>query len=298
MLYSYIFTFTALIFGLHFYKNRYPQEFDTIFEQFLVSIQSSESLKPFLPYLSIICYNIIYIYSFCQVTLNKIIRYTIPYIRDAANFIRSKIDNYYLCFNGNGNGNTNNTNNNTLVFQCPELSIVKSEHNAMLILDKPSSNLQLDSIQYELSDLRFVGLYLKYKNGDTETDNIIHLFSSYMNFYVVGNVLNTNFFKYYLQNILKINIDTNKPFTYNLELIDHNLKEVNLDESQSIIIRKNDYQVMETNKMNREVKNVVEEILEELEKINIEEFKEEFKEENKDDKNVDKNVFEPSTVIY
>ena len=54
MLYSYIFTFTALIFGLHFYKNRYPQEFDTILEQFLVSIQSSESLKPFLPYLTLI----------------------------------------------------------------------------------------------------------------------------------------------------------------------------------------------------------------------------------------------------
>jgi hypothetical protein len=299
MLYSYIFTFTALIFGLHFYKNRYPQEFDTILEQFLVSIQSSESLKPFLPYLTLICYNIIYIYSFCQVTLNKIIRYTIPYIREAANFIRSKIDNYYLCSNGNG---TTTTNNNTLVFQCPELSIVKSEHNAMLILDKSPSNLDLDSIQCELSDLRFVGLYLKYKNGDTETDNIIHLFSSYMNFYVVGNVLNTNFFKYYLENVLKINIDTTKPFTYNLELIDHNLKEVNLDESQSIIIRKNDYQVMESNKMNMEVKNVVEEILEELEKINIEEFKEEnkddIKNDIKNDKNVDKNVFEPSTVIY
>ncbi len=296
MLYSYIFTFTALIFGLHFYKNRYPQEFDTILEQFLVSIQSSESLKPFLPYLTLICYNIIYIYSFCQVTLNKIIRYTIPYIRDAANFIRSKIDNYYLCSNDNTTTTTNN--NNTLVFQCPELSIVKSEHNAMLILDKSPSNLDLDSIQCELSDLRFVGLYLKYKNGDTETDNIIHLFSSYMNFYVVGNVLNTNSFKYYLENVLKINIDTNKPFTYNLELIDHNLKEVNLDESQSIIIRKNDYQVMETNKMNMDVKDVVEEILEELEKINIEEFKEENKDDIKNDIKNDKNVFEPSTVIY
>ncbi len=296
MLYSYIFTFTALIFGLHFYKNRYPQEFDTILEQFLVSIQSSESLKPFLPYLTLICYNIIYIYSFCQVTLNKIIRYTIPYIRDAANFIRSKIDNYYLCSNDNTTTTTNN--NNTLVFQCPELSIVKSEHNAMLILDKSPSNLDLDSIQCELSDLRFVGLYLKYKNGDTETDNIIHLFSSYMNFYVVGNVLNTNFFKYYLENVLKITIDINKPFTYNLELIDHNLKEVNLDESQSIIIRKNDYQVMETNKMNMDVKDVVEEILEELEKINIEEFKEENKDDIKNDIKNDKNVFEPSTVIY
>lgn len=282
MLYSYIFTFTALIFGLHFYKNRYPQEFDTVFEQFLASIQSSESLKPFLPYLSLMCYNIIYVYSFCQVTLNKIIRYTIPYIREAAKFIRNKIDN-----NTSNNSNTTNTTN-TLVFQCPELSIVKSENNAMLILDKPPSNLDLDSIQYEPSDLRFVSLYLKCKNGDTETDKIINLFSSYMNFYVVGNILNTNFFKYYLQNVLKINIDKDVPFTYNLELIDHNLKEVNLDESQSIIIRKNDYEIMESNKMNTEVKELVEEILEELEKINTEEL------EKKDDKK----AFEPSTVIY
>jgi hypothetical protein len=295
MLYSYIFTFTALIFGLHFYKNRYPHEFDTVFEQFLVSIQSSESLKPFLPYLTLMCCNIIYVYSFCQVTLNKIIRYTIPYIREAANFIRNKIDNYYLCFNSNANSSNNSSNNNsnnTLVFQSPELSIIKSDDNAMFILDKPPSNLNLDSIQCELSDLRFVGLYLKYKNGDIEADNIINLFSSYINFYVVGNVINTNFFKYYLQNILKINIDINKPFTYNLELIDHNLKMLNLDENQSIIIKKNDYEIMELNKMNMEVKELVEEILEELEKINIEEC------DKKDDIKNDKNVFEPSTVIY
>ena len=279
MLYSYIFTFTALIFGLHFYKNRYPQEFDTVYEQFLVNIQSSESLKPFLPYLTLMCYNIIYVYSFCQVTLNKIIRYTIPYIREAAKFIRNKIDN--------NSSNTTNTTN-TLVFQCDELSIVKTENNAMLILDKLHSNLDLDSIQYKLSDLRFVSLYLKCKNGDTETDKIINLFSSDMNFYVVGNVLNTNFFKYYLQNVLKINIYNNNPFTYNLELIDHNLKILKLDESQSIIIRKNDYEIMESNKMNTEVKELVEEILEELEKINTEEL------EKKDDKK----AFDPSTVIY
>jgi hypothetical protein len=46
---------------------------------------------------------------------------------------------------------------------------------------------------------------------------------------------------------------------------------LNLDENQSIFIKKNDYEIIESNKMNMEVKELVEEILEELEKINIEE---------------------------
>jgi hypothetical protein len=128
-----------------------------------------------------------------------------------------------------------------------------------------------------------------------------------MNFYVVGNVLNTNFFKYYLQNVLKINIDNNKPFTYNLELIDHNLKILNLDESQSIIIRKNNYDIIEPNKMNTNVKDVatseVENLIEEVLKKIADEpqhNKNNKNNENNENNKINSNniAFEPSTVIY
>ena len=76
-----MFTIIALIFSIHFYKNRYPKEFDEIIQQILSEIQKNETLKPYLPVLTNVCYNLIYVYSFCQITLNNIIQFCIPYIQ-------------------------------------------------------------------------------------------------------------------------------------------------------------------------------------------------------------------------
>jgi hypothetical protein len=78
-----------------------------------------------------------------------------------------------------------------------------------------------------------------------------------MNFYVVGNVFNTNFFKYYLENVLNVKIDndTNKPFTYTLELMDHNVSMVYLNETQSIVIKKYGYEILEGSLIKEKIKN-------------------------------------------
>ena len=52
MLYSYLFTTIGLIFGLHFYKNRYPKEYEMIITQFIDNVQKNEILKSYLPILT------------------------------------------------------------------------------------------------------------------------------------------------------------------------------------------------------------------------------------------------------
>ena len=294
MLYSYIFTITALIFALHFYKNRYPKEFDTLLEQFLENIQDSETIKPFLPFLTMMCYNIIYVYSFCQVTLNKTIKFAIPYIQNLSKFVRNKVEGNFLC----------KTNQYNLVIDWSGFCIIKSEIKGdMIILDKVPDSL--DNIQYEISNMRFMGLYFKFKIGNEEIERVINLYSLYMNFYVVGNVLNSDFFKFYLQNLLKVNLDKNLPFVYTLEIMDHNLSIIILNETQSIVIKKDGYEILGTKKMVVSVSDVLNEIntsTSEVE-VEIETEKEikgevEIKDELTESKKTLDNAFEPSTVIY
>ena len=78
-----------------------------------------------------------------------------------------------------------------------------------------------------------------------DSKHIIELFNKDMNFYIVGNVINSEFLKYYLQNILQITVDKNTPFTYTLELMDQNIEMVYLNETQSIVLKKDDYEVID-----------------------------------------------------
>jgi hypothetical protein len=128
--------------------------------------------------------------------------------------------------------------------------------NDMIILDKVPDNLE--NITYEPSMSHILSLYLKMVTNDNkETNYNIQLSSDTMNFYVVGNVFNTNFFKYYLENVLNVKIDndTNKPFTYKLELMDQNVSMVYLNETQSIVIKKYGYEILGTNSVTDEVKD-------------------------------------------
>ena len=78
-----------------------------------------------------------------------------------------------------------------------------------------------------------------------DSKHIIELFNKDMNFYIVGNVINSEFLKYYLQNILQITVDKNSPFIYTLELMDQNIEMVYLNETQSIVLKKDDYEIID-----------------------------------------------------
>ena len=268
MFYTCVFTVIALIYSINLYKSHYPNEFDIIVTQIILFIQQNETIKHYLPLLTTMCYNAIYAYSFCQVTLNKTIKFIEPYLQQG-------IKNIHLMILYNTNKNPDTTNLFTIVKaniytnSDSNLVIIKSPtpKNDMIILDKVPDNLE--NITYEPSRSHILSLYLKMVTNDNETNDNetndnkktnynIQLSSDTMNFYVVGNVFNTNFFKYYLENVLNVKIDndTNKPFTYTLELMDHNVSMAYLNETQSIVIKKYGYEILEGSLIkNQEIKN-------------------------------------------
>jgi hypothetical protein len=254
MFYTCVFTVIALIYSINLYKSHYPNEFDIIVTQIISFIQQNETIKPYLPLLTTMCYNAIYAYSFCQVTLNKTIKFIEPYLQEG-------IKNIHLRILYNKNSDTTKlftiVNANIYTSSDSNLVIIKSPmpKNDMIILDKVPDNLE--NITYEPSMSHILSLYLKMVTNDNETNYNIQLSSDTMNFYVVGNVFNTNFFKYYLENVLNVKIDndTNKPFTYKLELMDQNVSMVYLNETQSIVIKKYGYEILGTNSVTDEVKD-------------------------------------------
>ena len=236
MIYTTLFTIVALLFGIHFYKNRYPNEFDTLVSNMLTELEKNETLKPYVPFLSKLVYNIIYLYSFCQITFNKTIQFCAPYIQQVAKRI--------VEFSKNDNSNIQDTNTKSetkskIVNSDYDIAIIKSLTDDMIILDKAPDNL--DDIKYEISDIQFLSLYLK---TNDEKTHIIELFNSYANYYVVNNKLDSNFFKYYLKNVLNIIFDS--PFVYTLELMDQNVSMVYLNEKQSIVIKKDKYEILDS----------------------------------------------------
>lgn len=266
MFYTCVFTVIALIYSINLYKSHYPKEFDIILTQIILFIQQNETIKPYLPLLTTMCYNSIYAYSFCQVTLNKTIKFIEPYLQQGIKNIHLMI-----LYNTNKNPDTTNlftiVNANIYTSSDSNLVIIKSPtpKNDMIILDRVPDNLE--NITYEPSRSHILSLYLKMVTNDNETNynetNVnetnynIQLSSDTMNFYVVGNVFNTNFFKYYLENVLNVKIDndTNKPFTYTLELMDHNVSMAYLNETQSIVIKKYGYEILESSLIKEKIKN-------------------------------------------
>jgi hypothetical protein len=140
--------------------------------------------------------------------------------------------------------NTNNTSiqslNQSLTTDY-DMVLIKSPTNDIIILDSVPDTL--DDLKYEVSDIRFFALYLKLHGSGT---HIIELYKKDANYYVVGNKLDCEFFKYYLHNVLNVQLDNNIPFEYKLELMDENIKMVYVNETQSIVINKDGYTIVKS----------------------------------------------------
>ena len=248
----------AISFVFHFYKNRYPNEYNAFSKQIFDYIENNEKLKPIMPYLLKVGYAFIYAYSFCQILLNKVIQITSPYVK----MLRDKIMPCKMSDTCNNTNNNNNSNSNTTIisFYNDGLLVKKDEFvdfTADIKNSQPTEVFNLvtitnasncngakniltfipDECKYDLLDLRFLALYLKHDNKS----HIIDLYQDNSNYYVAGNVINSAFLKYYLKNVLSVVIDNSKPFVYTLELMDHNVQMVYLDETQRIVFQKDGY---------------------------------------------------------
>lgn len=292
----------GISFVFHFYKNRYPNEYDKYSRQLFDYLKNNERLKTILPYMIKIGYALIYVFSYLQILVNNIITLSVPYV----NLLRDKIFSTNVSTT-NTKSTTSTTNSiNTIISFYKDGTLVSKEETTTrfedlthedVIIYKPSSDFNLttftvlyenkeerivtnipDKFKYELCSISFIALYLK----QDDKRHIIDL----TKYYVVGNVINSNFLKYYLTNILNIVIDDSKPFVYTLELMDHTVKMIYLDETQSIVFQKDGYIIEDVQEEVKEIKEEVKEIIEEVENLvkSLEQEEEEKEVENVNEK--------------
>jgi len=241
-------------------------------------------------------YNLLYIYSVCQIKCNYIYNYFSPYVKyfQTAFELLLKKDNKNDTSEAEPSSKINmriEVYDNSTLKPLFERNLTKMSKDNLTCLDTLSdytmivTDLSEDNINntkkikkimiicdtylekydfnFELSDITFVALYLNYNN---ERYNI-NLKMNDFNFYVVGNIINKTFLQYYMKNILHndifINTDTESlKSSYKLELMDHEVNIMSLTESQYIIIEKNGYNVEDANcYLEDKISNKVEDII-------------------------------------
>lgn len=213
-------------------------------------------------------YNLFYVYSICEINYNKVYNYILPCIKSIQNNTQYFLEKYNIISQGevilkSESMNTrieiyNHTGLQFLQEDIPQkfedISICDLEYvndflqYTIIVTDlfsknkKIINNLDNCEFSFKISDITFIALYLNYNdvryNINLKTDDF--------NFYVVGNIINKSFIQYYIKNILRDDILINtdeKPFLYKLELMDHEVNVVELNETQYIIIEKNRYRI-------------------------------------------------------
>ena len=308
MIYTSVFTIISLLFGVHFYKSRYPEDFDTVILNISANIQQNESFKPFLPFLTSLAYYTIYVYSFCQILFLKTMNVCVPYINLVVKRIFNAISKPGIELKTEPLQNV--TEQKPIILTQLDtvdgnLVLIKSPTNDVIILDKMPDSL--DNLKYDVSDIRFLALYLKHNLSE---NHIIDLYNNSANYYVVGNKLDSEFFKYYLQDVLNVKLDNDKPFEYKLELMDQNVNMIYVNEKESIVIEKDGYKISLLSEAIKsesksEAKESKSEAKEAKDKSEAKEVEEAIKSEAKEVEEIDKSeakeevyVFDASTICY
>ena len=210
--------------------------------------------------ISIMClgYNLVYCYSLAQIKYNKIKNVVSTLTNTMINTLinSSKItilkkENIYTITTYDSGSKVNE-----LILNLNDsLDIVswklenKDNFDLIIVSDKKDGSEQINYIHYtefpqilddyKHSTIKFFSVELEYK----DTIHSIELTNENYNHYIVNNVLNKDFFKYYLTNVLNIEIDKNT-FDYKLSVIDHNVNIVELTQNDSLIIKENNYELI------------------------------------------------------
>ena len=104
--------------------------------------------------------------------------------------------------------------------------------NKILLKSSSSKTLNVDK-----SNLKFLSFNVHYKDNVYE----IKLQNDNENFYTINNRIDKDFLKFQLK---KMGVDVDDDFSYKIELVDHNVNIIELDDKDEIIIRKDDYEIV------------------------------------------------------
>jgi hypothetical protein len=251
----------ALLFFVDIYRSLYPQQFQKY---------KREIIDIFQPKIITLSYNTIYYYSYLQIKYNKFKIFIMPFINVLCVAISNLLKEHNLInfpesppkvvFEIYGKGKNiknifiheNNKNQINNIFN-EELKIYNNYDFVILsdLIDTSSCTNKIhyynfpdtiDIINYKTSNIKFISMDIIY---NTQTYPI-ELKNDTYNHYIVNNKLNSEFYQYYLTNILNIPIE-NASFDYKVQLIDQNVNILELTSHQELIIKENDYEIINVN---------------------------------------------------
>jgi hypothetical protein len=218
-----------------------------------------------------ISYNCIYFYSLCQIQYNKINTLISSFIKssniknDNKLYVSQELTRSLILIEDDSD-NTTHLLKMPKIFDINLIKIFSQRWNYKdLILEDKNVETGCtnyvfytsfpETLDYKESSIKFMSIELEHENN-THT---ISLKNESVNYYIVGNSLNQNFFKYYLITVLKADINKDN-FDYKVSIIDHDVNFITLLPCQSIIIEENDYHIVELNivKLNIVENNIVE----------------------------------------
>ena len=267
------------LFFVEFYRSSYPHNWQIMVRHIKVKTQQlSNIIQPSLINLS---YNSIYYYSYLQIKL----QHCKPYINILCTSIHKFLISHKLI-----------TTTNKITFEIYEKgvnikNVLLPENNKIITNEQLKWNNVYDLVilsdntagcinkihyynfpdiinyyTYTPSNIKFMSMELIYNNINYP----IELKTDKYNHYIVNNKINSDFYKYYLNNNLNIQIEpSNNYFDYKVVLLDHNVNIIELTPNDELIIKENDYEII--NKCENNNKLVEEETKEETkeETINI-----------------------------
>jgi hypothetical protein len=267
-----MFVYTLLItfFFIEVFRALYPKDYDIILK---IAKQDMDKAYKFTrqilePKIICLCYNFIYYYSCAEIFFNKTRLFIRPYIKLVFNKIRDLLEKYNIIeqlvnnenqllieyfYNGilSYSFNLDILNDKMYLGECPVNydfivcsnyinSLDETLHNNpinKLCISK--ANLKNDNdFKWGISNFNFMSLQLVYNDKNYS----IELKNGEFNFYILNNILDKTFFRYYLIHILK---EENIPidFTYTLELLDQNVDLHKLNEKHLIILGKDEFTI-------------------------------------------------------
>ena len=198
-------------------------------------------------------YKLLYMFSWCQIYLHKINHYIDTkitrlntycdkYLKDKG-WIVTIVIKKFIEFDNDGN------KIKTILIEDKDIHAIENHFNStnkLILCDKNEDGcinyVFYDkiptSLNYKLSNVKFIAIDLDYNNNK----HLVKLKDTNYNYYIVNNCLNKLFFKYYIKNILNLQVDEDN-FNYNVTIIDNDCNIINILPHQSIIINENNYEI-------------------------------------------------------
>jgi len=281
----FIYFTVAILFCFDVYRTLYPLDYNRNKKMLL------DSVKPTIVTLS---YNAIYCYSYLEIKYNKFKSIVMPITNIICLAITNLLKKHNLIlipspppklvfeiygkgkniknillhdnFNQLNNVLTDDlkTNNIDFIILSDKSDINNSFTNKIHYYKIPDS---LDNISYTISNINFISIELTYNNKVYP----IQLKNNIYNHYIVNNKLNSEFYQYYLKNILNIPISSDN-INYNFQIIDQNVNIYELSCNQEIVIKENDFEIIDLVNQDKS-DQLIEEIeeIEEKEEIEVKE---------------------------